>query len=304
MSSSSAAPSSVERSTPPGRRLPGRQPLGIAPEDDVDASPGHVGGHGHPTDPAGLGDDLRLTEVLLGVEDLVGYALLLEEPGEVLGLGHRGGAHQHRLALVVALDDVIDHGGELGVLRLVDEVGLVVADQRHVRRDGDDREVVGVGELRCLGLCGTGHPGQLLVQPEVVLEGDRRPGVVLLFDPHPLLGLDRLVQSVRPPPAVEGAPGELVDDLDLALGHQVVLVPAVQLLGQERLGEVVDVVDRHRVVQVAHAQLASRPFRCRPRWVRRCASPRPPRSRPRPEASARSRRIDSRAGPTRQPGPR
>ncbi len=84
---------------PPGRRLPGRQSFGITPEDDVDASPGHVGGHGHPTDPAGLGDDLRLTEVLLGVEDLVGYALLLEEPGEVLGLGHRCGAHQHRLAL-------------------------------------------------------------------------------------------------------------------------------------------------------------------------------------------------------------
>ena len=83
---------------PPAGRLPGGQPLGIAAQDDVDASAGHVGGHGHATHPAGLGHDLRLPEVLLGVEHLVGDALLLQQPRQVLGLGHRGRAHQHRLA--------------------------------------------------------------------------------------------------------------------------------------------------------------------------------------------------------------
>ena len=79
-------------------------------------------------------------------------------------------------------------------------------------------------------------PGQLLVEAEVVLEGDRGPGVVLLFDPHPLLGLDRLVQAVGPPAALEGPAGELVDDLHLALGHEVVLVPLVELLGRRAPG--------------------------------------------------------------------
>src|SRR5664280_313202 len=60
------------------------QAIGIAPEDDVDSTAGHVGGHGHRTDPTGLRHDLRLTEVLLGVEDLVGDALLLQQAGEVL----------------------------------------------------------------------------------------------------------------------------------------------------------------------------------------------------------------------------
>ena len=80
--------------------------------------------------------------------------------------------------------------------------------------------------------------------------------MVLLLDPHPLLGLDRLVETVGPAPAVEGATGELVDDLHLALGDQVVLVPPVELFGVHGLGEVMDVVDRHRVVEVVHAQLA------------------------------------------------
>ena len=43
------------------------QALGVAAEEDVDAPAGHVGGHRHRVQPAGLGDDSRLPEVLLGV---------------------------------------------------------------------------------------------------------------------------------------------------------------------------------------------------------------------------------------------
>ena len=58
------------------------QPLGVAAEEDVDAAAGHVGGHGDRTEAAGLGDDLGLTGVLLGVEHLVGDAPLLEHRGQ------------------------------------------------------------------------------------------------------------------------------------------------------------------------------------------------------------------------------
>ncbi len=100
-------------------------------------------------------------------------------------------------------------------------------------------------------------PGQLLVEAEVVLQGDRGPGVVLLVDLDPLLGLDRLVQAVGPAPALEDAAGELVDDLHLAVGDEVVLVPLVELLGLQRLGELVDVVGRDQVVEVVDAERLS-----------------------------------------------
>ncbi len=180
----------------------------------------------------------------------------LEQLRELLGLGHRGRAHEHGLAGLVALDDVVDDRRKLGVLGLVDEVGLVGADHGDVGGDGDHRDVVGGGELGRLGLGRPRHARQLLVEPEVVLERDRGPGVVLLFDPHPLLGLDRLVEAVGPPPPFEGAAGELVDDLHLAPRDEVVLVPVVELLGPQGLGEVVHVVDRHQVVHVVHADLA------------------------------------------------
>ena len=112
-------------SRPSARDVALGEALGVAAEEDVDAAARHVGGDGDGVEPAGLGDDLGLAEVLLGVEHLVRHAALLEQPGELLGLLDRDGADEHRLADLVALDDVLDDGLELGVLGPVDDVGLV-----------------------------------------------------------------------------------------------------------------------------------------------------------------------------------
>ena len=136
---------------------------------------------------------------------------------ELLRLLDRDGADEHRLALLVALGDVVDRGVVLRVLGLVDEVGVVGADHRLVGRDRHDVQVVGVRELAGLGVRGAGHARELVVHAEVVLERDRREGLVLLLDVHALLGLDRLVQALAPPAAFEDAAGELVDDVHLAV---------------------------------------------------------------------------------------
>ena len=88
-----------------------------------------------------------------------------------------------------------------------------------------------MSELARLGQRGTGHPRELVVQLEVVLQRDGGEGLVLLFDPNAFLGLDRLVESLRPAAALQDATGELVDDLHLTLGHHVVDVGLEQLLG-------------------------------------------------------------------------
>ena len=89
-------------------------------------------------------------------------------------------------------------------------------------------------ELTGLGVRGTGHAGELVVELEVVLQRDGREGLVLLLDPHALLRLDRLVQTVAPTAAVEDAAGELVDDLHLAVRDDVVDVALEQLLALQR----------------------------------------------------------------------
>ena len=97
-------------------------------------------------------------------------------------------------------------------------------------------------------------PGELLVEAEVVLQGDRRPGVVLLLDAHALFGFDGLVQAVGPAASVQGATSEFVDDLHDAAVDEVVLVAVEQFFGAKRLTELVHVVGRDRVVQVGDTE--------------------------------------------------
>ena len=161
---------------------------------------------------------------------------------------------QHRLAGLVAVLDLARDRRPLAVLGLVDLVVVVLADHRPVGRDLDDLELVDLHELGGLGEGRTGHARELVVVAEVVLVGDRGDGLVLLLDRHALLGLDGLVQALRPAPPLEDAAGELVDDLHLAVDHRVVDVALVERLGLERLLQVVDEVAVLGVVEVVDAE--------------------------------------------------
>ena len=200
---------------------------------------------------------VRLALVLLGIQHLVRDALLLQQPGEKLGGLDRGRADQHRLLALDAVADVLDDRLELVLLRQVHEVRHVLADHRLVGRDHDHFEAVDLQELRRLGVRRAGHAGELRVQAEVVLEGDRGDRLVLLADPHAFLRLDRLVQAVGPAPARHGAAGELIDDDHLAAAHDVLDVALVERVRAQRRVEVMHQADVGRVVEaLALAQQA------------------------------------------------
>ena len=62
------------------------------------------------------------------------------------------------------------------------------------------------------------------------------------------------MDAIGPPSPFQDPASELVDDPDLAVDHDVVLVPLVQLLGLQRGMELVDQIGGDLVVQVVHAQ--------------------------------------------------
>ncbi len=225
-------------------------------ELDVHAAAGHVGRDRDRAALARILDDLPLALVLLRVQDVVRDALALQELGEELRGLHRDRADENRLAGLVALDDVLEHRRELRVGCLEDVVVLIQAGDGLVRRDLDDVQPVDLDELLLLGLRRTGHPGELLVQAEVVLERDRGEGDVLLADADALLGLDRLVQTLAPAPPFHDAARELVDDLHLALLDDVVDVALVERLGLQGLLQVVDEDDVARIEEVLDTERA------------------------------------------------
>ena len=60
-------------------QLLARQAFGIAAQQNIDTTTGHVGGNGDRAGATGLGDDRGLTLVVLGVEHFVVNAAPLEQ---------------------------------------------------------------------------------------------------------------------------------------------------------------------------------------------------------------------------------
>ncbi len=197
---------------------------------------------------------LRLVDQLLaGLADIFA---VLELGIEVFGFLDGNRAHQHRLPLLQAFGDLRDDRAVLLVGRAVDLVVGIDAPDRHVGRNLDHVQAVDVHELRRLGHRRTGHAGELAVEAEIILEGDRGERHVLRLDRHALLGFEGLMQPLRIAPSLHHAARELVDDDDLAVLDDVILVELEQLVRPERLIDVMDDDDVVDVVQVAFLQRA------------------------------------------------
>ena len=141
--------------------------------------------------------------------------------------------------------DLVGDGDELFLLAAVDDVGMLDAAASAVGGNADDVELVDLPEFAGLGHGRAGHAADLLVELEEVLQRDRGQRLVLFLDLHAFLGFDGLVQAVAPLAAFHQAAGELVDDDDLAVLHDVVHVALVEVMGLER------VVDQVRPLHVA-----------------------------------------------------
>ena len=185
---------------------------------------------------------------------LVRDAAAQQHAGQQLGLLDADGADQNWLALLVALGDVVDDRVELRLLRLEHDVALVDADRVAVGRDRHHAELVDLVELGGLGARRTRHAAELFVEAEVVLQRDRREGLVLLLDLDAFFGLDRLVHALVVATPVEHAAGELVDDQHLAVDDDVVLVAREQLLGLQRVVQVADERGVRGLVEVLDAE--------------------------------------------------
>ena len=232
------------------------QLVGVAAQQDVGTTAGHVGSDGHGAIATSLGNDMGLALVVLGVKDLVRDTALSEGGGQLLGALDGDSAHQDRLALRVTTLNVVGNGVVLSLNSAVDQVLVVNALHGPVGRNDLDGQLVDLAELGVLGKRRTGHAGELVIQTKVVLQGDGCQRLVLLAHEYALFGLDGLVQTLGVAAALHDAAGELVDDLDLAVGDHVLLVAVEHVLGLQRLLQVVDQLARKVGVDVLDAQAA------------------------------------------------
>ena len=149
--------------------------------------------------------------------------------------------------LLMALLDLLHNGPQLARLGLVDYVRPVNPGQGFVGGDLYNVQLIDSAEFLLLGHGGARHTGELVIEAEIVLEGDGSQGLGLVGNLHVLLGLDSLVEPLVIPAAEHEAPGELVHDDDLSVLHHVVNVPLHHAVGLDGL---VDVVGEGGVLRV------------------------------------------------------
>ena len=158
---------------------------------------------------------------------------------ELLGLLDRGGADQHRLQLDAGVVDLAHHRLQLLGAAAIDLVVLVLSRHRTVGRNFDDSELVDLGEFVGLGRGRAGHAGELLVEAEIILEGDGGERDVFRLDRHALLGFQGLMQPFGIASPRHHAAGEFVDDHHLVVADDIFLVLLEQLMRAQRLIHVV-----------------------------------------------------------------
>ncbi len=207
---------------------------------DVGAPTGHVGGDGEGAFLTGAGDDFGFLAVVFGVEDGVGDFLEFEHAAQGLRGVDAGGADEDGLTFGVELFDEFDDGVVFFTTGFVDAVVGVNAADGLVGGDGEDVEVVDVVELGGVGFGGAGHAAQVLVEAEVVLDGDGGQRLGFGVDLNAFFGFDCLVESVRPATAWHFATGLFVDDDDFVFFDDILDVFFVDAVGAEELGDLMD----------------------------------------------------------------
>ncbi|MND35728.1 hypothetical protein D3C80_263720 [compost metagenome] len=188
--------------------------------------------------------------MVTGVQNLeVGETGLAQHMGQKLGLFDGGRAHQNRLAAFMRRLDLGDDRLELLLAGAVNLVILVDTLDRQVGRHLDDVEAVDVAEFFRFRRGRTGHAGQLFIHAEVVLEGDGGKRLVFRLDLHLFLGFQSLVLTFGITAARHHAAGEFVDDDDFVVADDVVLVAGEELVGLQRIVDVMDDGDVFDVVK-------------------------------------------------------
>ncbi len=133
-------------------------------------------------------------------------------------------------------------------LRLVNLVVSVHTPDRPVGWDDHHVQLIDIVKFGGLRLRRAGHARQFFIETEIVLNGDRRQRLCLTLDLHTFLGLDRLMQTVAPPPSRQDAAGELVHNIHAVVLYDVIDILLVEAVGTQQLIHIMDTLAAHHEV--------------------------------------------------------
>ena len=158
---------------------------------------------------------------------------LTENSRKILRRFDRGRSHQNRLLLVTTVLYTTENSAKFFTLSTINQVWLIIANHRHVGRYDHHLKSINLLEFHSFSVCSTRHTGQLIVQPEQVLEGNRCEGLIFLLNWNTFFGFYSLVKAFSPTPPCHHTPGELIDNHDLTIANDVIDITLKQGVGTQ-----------------------------------------------------------------------
>ena len=192
--------------------------------------------------------------MILGVQDIVQDALLLEDIGQLLRLLNGNGANQHRLALGMTLLDLSDDSPQLALDVFIHHIRPVDAGQGLIGGDLYNVQLVDIPELLLLGESGARHARELVIETEVVLKCDGSQGLGFAGNLNAFFGLNRLVEPLIVPAAKHEAAGKLIHNDNLPILDHIVNIPLHHPISLDCLIDVVGEGGILHVRQIAYME--------------------------------------------------
>ena len=208
-------------------------------QHDVRAAASHIGGNGDTAFLACQRHDFGFFFMLLGIEHAVRDTELAQSMRKHFGRFNGNCAHKHWLLFFVQFGNGFNYGVKLFLPRPVDKVRIILANHGPVGRNGDNLEAVDLMEFHSFGIRSTRHARKLVVQAEVVLEGDGGKGLVFSGNGDVFLGFQSLMQAIRIAAASHKAASEFVNNNNLIFLNNIVHIALENLMRLERLHHMV-----------------------------------------------------------------
>src|SRR5664280_629253 len=196
----------------------------VSTQQNVDTSARHVGGNSDRAFATRLGDDLSFLFVILGIENLMLDAELLQLMAQCFRCLDGTRTHKDGLSFLMPCLDLAEDRVQFAALGAVDFIVRILAAHWTVCGYLEDIKSVDFLELVCFCERRSCHPGQLVIHLEKVLDRDCCQRLALLADLEPFLCLDGLVQPFRVATSIHESTRELIDNDDFRVLDDVLAV--------------------------------------------------------------------------------
>jgi len=194
----------------------------------------HIGGDRNVARLASLSHDLRLSSMLLSIQNFVTQTCLIQQARKQLGVFDTRCSHKNGLPALLTIPNIFENRIKFFTCCFKNLIILIGTHHRAIGRHNDCFKSVNFLKLERFSIRRTRHPTKLFVHTEKILKRNRRHRLIFVLNLYAFFCLDSLMQTIGPTATRHQTTRELIDNYYLAFLHHVVLITMEEIVRTQR----------------------------------------------------------------------